>query len=390
MDNDLRGLLAACRDTPDDDLPRLALADWCLDRSEPDLQARGEFIRAQVQLSRLPKEDPRYRPLYHEIARMERRWRRAWLGELRSLTHRCGFERGLLAVQISGGTLARTPLNVLAKQPAWPWVVRLTSHSLRAGDLAAGADSRALAGIACLEIDGDSLDSRTIRALAAAEARPRVLKLSSYQAHDAALSELAGSPCLDRVAALHLAGRGFSPAGLAALLSSDQIRSLIALSMLNTALGPAGARVLAGSAVLPRVSDLNLWQAGLGNEGMQALTSGPTTLRLERLGLANNDIASVGVRALAGWAGLSHVCALDLRQNLINDAGAQALAGSPHLGNLKELRLDSNAIRDRGALALVTPPALPRLVSLSLVGNPLRAAAHDELQKCLVPHVHLG
>lgn len=41
--------MAAIRDNPDDDTPRLVFADWCDDRGEPD---RAEFIRGQVEIAR--------------------------------------------------------------------------------------------------------------------------------------------------------------------------------------------------------------------------------------------------------------------------------------------------------------------------------------------------
>jgi uncharacterized protein (TIGR02996 family) len=48
--------LADIRATPDDDAPRLIYADWLHDHGEPE---RGEFIRVQCQLARLPATDPR-------------------------------------------------------------------------------------------------------------------------------------------------------------------------------------------------------------------------------------------------------------------------------------------------------------------------------------------
>jgi uncharacterized protein (TIGR02996 family) len=49
-------LLAAIREHPDEDTPRLAYADWL---DEHNRHERAEFIRAQVQLARLPDDDPR-------------------------------------------------------------------------------------------------------------------------------------------------------------------------------------------------------------------------------------------------------------------------------------------------------------------------------------------
>lgn len=45
MTPDEAGLLAAVREAPEDDLPRLVYADWCEDNGRPE---RAEFIRAQI------------------------------------------------------------------------------------------------------------------------------------------------------------------------------------------------------------------------------------------------------------------------------------------------------------------------------------------------------
>jgi uncharacterized protein (TIGR02996 family) len=54
---DGEALLAAIRLHPDEDVPRLAYADWLTENGQPE---RGEFIRVQCELSRMkpgPKED---------------------------------------------------------------------------------------------------------------------------------------------------------------------------------------------------------------------------------------------------------------------------------------------------------------------------------------------
>lgn len=49
-----RGLLAAVCESPDDDTPRLILADWYDEHGQPD---RAGFIRAQIELDRLVAEE---------------------------------------------------------------------------------------------------------------------------------------------------------------------------------------------------------------------------------------------------------------------------------------------------------------------------------------------
>jgi len=47
--SDRKGLLRDVIDEPDDDAPRLVLADWFEENGEPD---RAEFIRLQIGLAR--------------------------------------------------------------------------------------------------------------------------------------------------------------------------------------------------------------------------------------------------------------------------------------------------------------------------------------------------
>ena len=50
----LDAFLQAVKDDPDDDAPRLLLADWLEEQGEP----RGEFIRVQCLRARLPAPRP--------------------------------------------------------------------------------------------------------------------------------------------------------------------------------------------------------------------------------------------------------------------------------------------------------------------------------------------
>ena len=53
--DELRSLLAGCHEAPDDDAPRLVLADWLEERDDP----RGTFMRLQCQLEAMPAMERR-------------------------------------------------------------------------------------------------------------------------------------------------------------------------------------------------------------------------------------------------------------------------------------------------------------------------------------------
>ena len=69
-------LLRTIRERPDDDGPRLVYADWLEEHGDP----RGEFIRIQCQLAKLPPWDPRRRALEEREADLLAVHDYDWLG----------------------------------------------------------------------------------------------------------------------------------------------------------------------------------------------------------------------------------------------------------------------------------------------------------------------
>ena len=58
---------------PDDDAPRLIFADFLQDQPDAAVSARGDFVRAQVQRSRLTPGEPRYVELQEREEELLRR-----------------------------------------------------------------------------------------------------------------------------------------------------------------------------------------------------------------------------------------------------------------------------------------------------------------------------
>src|SRR2546421_12847008 len=84
--------LQAIAESPDGDAPRLAYAAWLEVHGDP----RGEFIRVQCSLARLPADDPRHREAAGRAQALLHKHQRAWLGPLRGLVPRVCFRRGLV------------------------------------------------------------------------------------------------------------------------------------------------------------------------------------------------------------------------------------------------------------------------------------------------------
>ena len=77
-------LLRAVLTDPDADEPRLAYADHLAESSRTSDHARAEFIRVQIELARLPDNDPRWPTLVGHEHELLCRYRTAWEKPLRA------------------------------------------------------------------------------------------------------------------------------------------------------------------------------------------------------------------------------------------------------------------------------------------------------------------
>src|SRR4051794_13498130 len=78
-------ILQDVKDHPDDDTPRLVLADWLEEHgaSEGDADRdRAEFIRVQLRLARTAETDPVHRELRLRADQLSSRHGEAWRGKL--------------------------------------------------------------------------------------------------------------------------------------------------------------------------------------------------------------------------------------------------------------------------------------------------------------------
>src|SRR5689334_24640555 len=92
--SDHDGLLRAVCESPDDDLPRLAYADWCDENGRPE---RAEFIRAQIEQARLSEDDPRHEELGRRADELFAAHKEDWLQGLRpGRRHAFSMSRGFV------------------------------------------------------------------------------------------------------------------------------------------------------------------------------------------------------------------------------------------------------------------------------------------------------
>src|SRR5262245_34763715 len=84
-------LMQAILDSPEDDAPRLVLADWLEEHGEPD---RAAFIRVQCALARGVADPELMRRLRERSSQLLREHELRWTAPLHSLVQRARFIRG--------------------------------------------------------------------------------------------------------------------------------------------------------------------------------------------------------------------------------------------------------------------------------------------------------
>jgi uncharacterized protein (TIGR02996 family) len=347
MHPELRALLRNARRQPEDDPARLVLADWLEEHGDEQARARAEFIRVQVRLARLHRDDPLREGLTARANEVQQAHEGEWLGPVARLP-------GVIRVDCAGG-LVRPSLRHEAvapwleeevdRLPVWPWV---DGFHLIVGEGDSGwhpDEVRAL-------LDGPCAEGRGY------------LHLAGRYLGEGLADALADSPGLEEVTCLDLSASGMDQNFLEPLLASPHLANLLALRMDNTHAGGSLVGLIAGSTSLPGLERLDLYNDNLGAVGVERLGQAP--LRLSHLGLALNNLGAGGVEALLATPHVPHLRSLDLWGNGVGDRGAERLAASPGVVGLERLSLACNGIGDRGARALAVSPYLAGLTDLHI------------------------
>jgi uncharacterized protein (TIGR02996 family) len=399
------------KENPDDDTPRLILADWLEDHGDE----RGLFVRLQCQRAKAEEMSVEETELLH-------RHRSGWLGHLVEKDIRTEFRRGL--IEASGGTrkLLSKRLASLPVSEAFAWVDSLQLYDAGPGYLKQLASSAHWTLLSSLILSGTSyyadqlINPSTIGrssgdwaplASVALLSRLTELNLQSQDIGSDGAAVLVGLPDLSRLRFLSLRSnnlgdkgaiafaQGRSLTGLTKLnLSSNRIRqegfaalaqwrglaSVMSLSLDSNYPGPEGIKALAASRHLGNVTHLQLRAVehslpesygprAFGPAGAAALARARGLSRVQELGLCGNKIGLTGAEALAATKSFLALVSLDLSENAIGDAGVIALANSPLLAQLTSLNLRYNGIGDPGAEALARSPYASDRLDLTYRAN---------------------
>jgi uncharacterized protein (TIGR02996 family) len=303
--DELTALLGAVADTPEDDTPRLILADWLEEHGEG---ARAEFIRVQCELARLPEYDPRRAELKQReealLQAHEDTWRK---GE--PPIWKVSFERGLLTAEVPEGDVATVASHERWWETQQGWLTRLQFNFCGEADVQNALRSKPLERVPELVLTWGVTDSSLI-----------------------------GLPRLGGLRTLHLEGQRLTDVALRQVAGRTQLRSLSLL--VPDAVTDAGIQALANLGGLRRL-ELT------GQSGMRSL-DGPGGSRVTEAGmwfLTNlGQLEVVGLpfgEQMANWtlpylAQLPHLRKLDFTWCFsLTDAACKPLAS---LGGLEELK----------------------------------------------------
>lgn len=366
---DRDALYRAILDAPDDDTLRLVYADALEEGGDP---RRAAFVRARVELARVPKYDPlAVQAKYADQKR--RRDEGRWVAELPPLPDGLSwppdpFRRGLPgAIRARDGAafvdhaeyvFAHYPIEALeltvvrlaeaADLAACPHLNRLNSLSFVQGVSRQGVapllESEHLTRLTALHLGPQFTTAEAIGAVVRSRLFARLTSLTVRAGHIGGslvdvLVRLARPP---RLTTLDLSGNRLNTALLGALTESKVLGAVEDLDLSDNHLALNGLAVLA-AARLPNLRALHLARTGPTLAGVAALTGASFFPELRILSLGGNNLGPEPALDLAG-APAANLRVLDLSDNRTGDTGALALAQSKHLDGLLHLNLTNNAV----------------------------------------------
>jgi uncharacterized protein (TIGR02996 family) len=343
--------LQAIREAPEDDTPRLVYADWLDEHDQPE---RAEFIRAQIQMTRLSPHSRRRAVLLRRARELLAAHGDVWRQSLpKWARRRCQFQRGFVT------HVACTALQFIEHGESLMRAAPVQSVRIYRGEgrIVVLAESPHLAGLTALDLRSNLAGDVGAEALATSRHLQHLttLRLAYNNIGAAGMRAMAASPYLSNLTRLDLYGNYLhGNLVLAELSAAPWLAHLIALDLGRLSWGIEAFRVLLTSPYLPRPLTLSLNSNNFGDQGAELLAASPLLEQVVALDLTGNSINQRGIQVLAASPYLARVRKLALSWNNCGDAGAHALLASPHLGQLRQLNVRHcniktarNALRQR-------------------------------------------
>jgi uncharacterized protein (TIGR02996 family) len=326
----MKTLLQAILDSPDDDEPRLVLADALMEQGDP----RGDFIRVQCALGRTlhgAKGRAWSRP-----TGLEREVRKAL------------EQRERIALRKHQKTWLepfRAPLRT------WAWSRGFVEEAVcDAGKYLAGA-RRIFENTPLQKVKLTATSPAQLQAVIAHPTTPRLRSLNLYQQKIGVegATAIASGEGWATLRELVLYGNHLEDPAAARALAKSRMPALRALDVGESGLTDDGVVALAEAPFFRQLTSFSMgWSSGLSPRAMEAIARNGTAL--ERL-----DLASTGA-----------------------DQAAVLFASAPTLKALRWLRLDRHT-SSRSVAALVDSPHLTNLAHLE--GVTLKPAQEERLER---------
>jgi uncharacterized protein (TIGR02996 family) len=246
--------LQAIIESHDDDAPRLIYADWLEDHGQPE---RADFIRAQVALATMPRNDPRRQALKISERRLQERHEWHWAQPFSGFAEDWKFRRGF----VEGVTISAHVLHDGIGKPGL--LESFCQTCLRELELSWGSDQ------------GNYLGNKACEALA-------------------------GSPLLGQLRSLALTC-GIGDQGVRLLAASPHATSLTCLTLSRQppfeappspeTIGVQGVRALIGSRFWAKLVRLGLQGYLLTDAGAREFLTAPRPPQLALLSLVGAEIS---------------------------------------------------------------------------------------------------
>jgi uncharacterized protein (TIGR02996 family) len=356
----------------------LAYADYLTERGDP----QGDYVRACVELSKLPPDHPDAEALNGRLNELSAAHAEEWYAPLGELGLRPEFygtftpwawmslDRGVIE-EVAIDRPGVLPQNAARLFAAAPFLRKLRFEQGHL-DPAALAKVKQLTQIEELDLHRTELTAEGLRALLRSRYLTglKTLGIGGNTVGHAGVHELTAWAGLTRLDTLDLAACNVGPEAVAELVGSANVANLKCLRVGGNALDTVAVGAVVGSPHLRSLTELDLGgAAGLEADTMRRLPSAVFAKSLQNLNLDSATFQPGAFEAFMRCK-LPALQTLKLNSVALRVPGAAALARAAFAGTLAELYLDLCSLRAAGVEALAGG-TFPKLTTLDLSRNNL-------------------
>lgn len=361
---DAHALYRSVLANPDDDAPRLILADWL---EEHDQANRAEFIRFGCAVARDPFADG----FHTQRDRLASLWEEnatTWLNELPHISgiswgrFRRGFCEEVRLSSVKSFQRHFTKLATTAPISHWRFL-----HAEALEEIAGWKALKHVRGLDFSQLYSGGTEDTIVSILLS----PYLVELHSFIVGLAAITKrtiqaIADQPACSQLRELSVRHNSLGDA-IVLLGQSDHLNALEIINMDRTDITAEGLAALAQSPVLRTLRRLRLGDS-FGAAGVEAIIHSPTMTNLKSFVLDRPGNGYECVNAIAGcpnvasWRELDLICPVGVE-------GVEALASSPYLANLESLSIFDGSVGESGLYALLRSPYMKNLRQLSFTNT---------------------